>query len=157
VTLPKTGVRHKVGRELPLLGQMTQFEEPWLEETDWLVLIEFLRRDDDEDRARGAEAIGYMLACAQMTDTRMLALVGDPEADAYELLFSFNSAENKAEFLRLLQANEATACEEEEIMVPHPDEIRDAQPIASVLPRDVLECVLAVAAMQMGGDSPTVQ
>lgn len=32
---------------------------------------------------------------------RMLALVGDPEADAYELLFSFTSAENKAEFLRL--------------------------------------------------------
>lgn len=77
---------------------------------DWLVLIEFLRKDDDEDRAQGAEAIAYMLAYARMTDTRVLALVGDPKEDAYELLFSFSSAENKAEFLRLLQSNDATAC-----------------------------------------------
>jgi hypothetical protein len=99
------------------LGQMIHLEKPWLKEADWLVLIEFLRRDDEHDRARGAEAMGYMLAYAQRTDTRMLALLGDPEADAYELLFSFNSAKNKAEFLRLLQANDITACEEEEIMV----------------------------------------
>jgi hypothetical protein len=79
----------------------------WRNEDDWIVLIEFLRSDDEEDRARGAEAIGYMLSFAQMTDTRMLALVGDPKADAYELLFSFSSPVNKAEFLRLLQANDA--------------------------------------------------
>lgn len=137
---------------------MIHFEKPWLEETDWLVLIEFLRRDDEEDRARGAEAIGYMLAYARMTDTRMLALVGDPEADVYELLFSFNSRENKAEFLRRLQAHDATACEAEDIMIPHPNEIRAAQPIAEVLPSDVLRRVFTIAAMHLGDeDSPVIQ
>jgi len=41
----------------------------------------------------------------------MLALVGDPKADAYELLFSFSSPSNKAEFLRLLRSNDETRCE----------------------------------------------
>ena len=90
----------------------------WLEESDWIVLIEFLRQDDAEDRAHGTEAIGYMFAYSQMTDTRMLALVGDPQADAYELLFSFSSPANKAEFLRLLQSNDETRCEEDMILVP---------------------------------------
>lgn len=62
------------------------------------MLVEFLPRHDAEDRAVVTEAIGHMLAYAQMTDTRMVALLGDPEADAYELLFSFNSPKNKAEF-----------------------------------------------------------
>ena len=88
------------------------------DEDDWIVLIEFLRRDDDEDRARGTAAIGSLFAYAQMTDTRMLALIGDPGADAYELLFSFSSPENKADFLRLLRSNDATDCGDEEILVP---------------------------------------
>jgi hypothetical protein len=62
----------------------------WGNEDDWIVVIEFLRRDDDKDRARGTEAIGYMFAFAQLTDTRMLAPIGDSQADAYELLFSFS-------------------------------------------------------------------
>jgi len=105
---------------------------------------------------RGAEAIGYMLAYAQMTDTRMLALVGDRKEDAYELLFSFNSSENKAEFLRLLQANDATACEDEEILVPHKGEIEAAQPIAKVLPEDVLRQATVVAAMQWSDGSDAI-
>jgi hypothetical protein len=139
------------------MGEVVHFEKPWLTETDWIVLIEFLRRDDDEDRARGAEAIGYMLAFARMTDTRMLALVGDPDGDAYELLFSFNSAENKAEFLRLLQSNDATTCEDEEIITPHPSEIEAALPVARVLPNDVLRRVFTVAAMHLGNDSPAIE
>jgi hypothetical protein len=139
------------------MEESRQFEDLWKHETDWLVLIEFLRTDDEEDRARGAEAIGYMFAYAQMTDTRMLALVGDAKEDVYELLFSFNSAGNKAEFLRLLQSNDATACEEEEILVPHPSEIAAAQPIAKVLPEDVLRHVLAVAAMPLSDDTESTQ
>jgi hypothetical protein len=45
----------------------------WRNESDWIVLIEFLPHHDAEDRAEAAERIGYMLAYAQMTDTRMLA------------------------------------------------------------------------------------
>jgi hypothetical protein len=140
-----------------LLGRVLPFEKPWLEEIDWLVLIEFLPRYDEQDRESGAEAIGYMLTYARMTDTRMLSLVGDPAADAYELLFSFASAENKAAFLSLLQANEATACEEEEIMVPSPDEIREAEPISKVLPVDVLRRVLMVATLHQHSAPSTVQ
>ncbi|MBB6142957.1 hypothetical protein HNQ77_000901 [Silvibacterium bohemicum] len=129
----------------------------WREESDWIVLIEFLREDDAEDRVRGTEAIGYMFAYSQMTDTRMLALVGDPKEDAYELLFSFSSPVNKVEFLHLLQSNDATACEEFEILVPDPSEIEAAQPIARVLPEDVMRQVTVIAAMLFGGESDTIQ
>jgi hypothetical protein len=129
----------------------------WRNEEDWLVVIEFLRRDDEEDRVRGTEAIGYMFAFAQMTDTRMLALVGDPQADAYELLFSFSSPANKAEFLRLFQANEETRCEDDMILVPRQDEIDAAQPIALVLPADVMREVTVIAAMLSEGEPGTIQ
>ena len=129
----------------------------WRNEEDWLVVIEFLRRDDEEDRARGTEAIGYMFAFAQTTDTRMLALVGDPQADAYELLFSFSSSANKAEFLRLLQSNEETRCDDDMILVPRQDEIDAAQPIARVLPADVMRKVTVIAAMLSEGEPGTIQ
>ena len=136
---------------------MSPIPSHWHEESDWIVLIEFLRMHDAEDRERGTEAIGCMFAYAQMTDTRMLALVGDPKEDAYELLFSFSSPANKAEFLRLLQSNDATACEEFEILVPAPSEIEAAQPIARVLPADVMRQVTVIACMLFGGGSDTIQ
>jgi hypothetical protein len=138
-------------------GGMPPIPPHWLEENDWIVLIEFLPKDDVEDRTQAAERIGYMLAYAQMTDTRMLALLGDPQADAYELLFSFNSTENKAEFMRLLNSNELSACDEEFIQIPPQDEIDAAQPIAKVLPEDVVQRVTLIAAMLMGGQSGIVQ
>jgi hypothetical protein len=128
----------------------------WRDEEDWIVLIEFLVDYDKEDRARAAESIGYMLGYAQMTNTRMLALVGSAKDNVYELLFSFDSSEHKAEFLRLLQSNDATRIEEEEILVPHRDEIDAAQPIGRVLPQDVLPHVLSIAAMLSGGIHPEV-
>jgi len=121
------------------------------------VLIEFLRHDDPEDRARGTEAIGYMLGFAQMTDTRMLALIGDAEADAYELLFSFSSPANKTEFLRLLHSNDATDCEDDEILILRQNEIEAAQPMARVLPEDVMRQVTVVASMLLGGGSNAIQ
>lgn len=117
-------------------------------------MIEFLCSDDEAVRASGAEAIGYMFAYAQMTNTRMLALVGSKKDKVYELLFSFDSPENKAKFLRLLQSNDATACEEDLLIVPCQDEIDAAQPIANVLPTDVLHQVFAIAAMLSGSLGP---
>jgi len=130
----------------------------WRDESDWIVLIEFLRADDKEDRTERAQAIGYMLGYSRMTDTRMLALAGDLKAGVYELLFSFSSPENKAEFLRLLQSNEATAYEEDEIQVPNQDEIDAAQPIMRVLPEDVLRQVLMIGAtLTYPGGSGAIQ
>jgi hypothetical protein len=130
----------------------------WREEQDWIVLIEFLVDYDEEDRARGAEAIGYMLAFAQMTNTRMLALVGDAAAHCYELLFSFDTPDHKSEFLRLIQSNEATACTEEEIHLLQQEEIDAAQPMDKVLPSDVMRQVGLIAALHFGGSgSQTIQ
>jgi hypothetical protein len=133
---------------------------PWppfgRDEGDWIVLIEFLREDDPEDRVRATEAIGFMLAYAHMTNTQMLALVGSAEDKVYELLFSFDTPENKAEFLRLLQSNDATRCEDDEILVPQQKEIAAAGPIARVLPIDVLQRVLGIAAMLSDGIHPEV-
>lgn len=139
------------------VGEVIQIDKPWLKEADWLVLIEFLPRNDNRDRARGAEVIGYMLGYAFQTSTRMLALVGDSETDAYKLLFSFTSPGNKSDFLRLLQLNDATAREEGEMMTPDPNEIQDAEPIENVLPQDVFECASAVAAMLIDGSSLMIQ
>ena len=126
---------------------MTELEPYWLDEADWIVLVEFLSPDDAEDRARGAEAIGYLFGYAQMTDTRMLALVGDPDAGAYELLFSFSTPAMKTRFLELVQSNEATNCEEDDIMVPVPSEIAQARPLAMVLPDDVVQRATVIAIM----------
>ncbi len=87
----------------------------------------------------------------------MLAVVGDPQADAYELLFSFSSPTNKGEFLRLLQSHEETRCEEDMIMVPRQYEIEAAQPIARVLPADVMRQVTVIATMLYSDNSDTVQ
>jgi hypothetical protein len=125
----------------------------WSKEKDWLVIVLFLPRglDQREERASTAEAIGYMLAYSQITDTRMLALLDDPNADAYELLFSFSGPENKAEFLRLLRSNEFTDCEDEEILVPIQDEIDAARPLMEILPSSVFEQVALTAASLVSG------
>ena len=142
---------------IPPAGSTPPVPPYWQDEDEWIVLIEFLLRDNPEDYARPTESIGYLFAYAQMTDARMLALIDDPEADAYELLFSFSSPENKADFIELLRSNDATDCGDEEILVPPQEEILAAQPIARVLPEDVMRQVTAIAAMLLRGGSSAIQ
>lgn len=137
--------------------QRQSIPPPWSEEKDWIVPVEFLPRHDAEDRAIVTEAIGHMLTYAQMTDTRMVALLGDPEADAYEFLFSFNSPKNKAEFLCLLRSSEVASTEDEFILVPTQDEIDAAQPLASVLPEAVFREVVLIATVLTSGQDGSVQ
>jgi hypothetical protein len=109
-----------------------------MDENDWLVTLVFLSEDDKEERAAGAETIGYFEGFAFKTNTRILALRGGPSpADPIELLFSFDTPEHKAEFRKLAASNEFTAPAEEELSVPDEGEIRRAQPLGSVLPPDV--------------------
>src|SRR5260370_4925450 len=82
------------------------FEPYWDEEKDWLCTVEFLPRDDPEARSFSAEIIGYLFGYAHLTNTRSLALLGDPDANAYELLFSFSSPEEKEHFLDLVRYND---------------------------------------------------
>jgi hypothetical protein len=60
-------------------------------------------------------------------------------------------------FLHLLQSNDPTACEEDEILVPSQAEIEAAQPIAGVLPADVLRQVTVIAAILSGGKTDMIQ
>lgn len=62
-------------------------EPCWQDEEDWLCTVEFVPTDDPEGRLFAAELIGYLFGYASLTNTRSLALLGDPDASAYELLF----------------------------------------------------------------------
>jgi hypothetical protein len=110
----------------------------WLDEDDWLCTTEFLPTDDAEFRGYAADAIGYMFGCAHLTDTRMVALIADPEAEAYELLFSFASPEGRAQFFDLLRRNEAVfdSSSSDQFIGPSSEEIKLARPLAMVLPED---------------------
>jgi hypothetical protein len=75
-------------------------------QTDWLCTVEFIPEDDGEARLFATEMIGHLFGYAQATNTRALALVGDADANTYELLFSFTSIEGKEQFLHLVRTNE---------------------------------------------------
>jgi hypothetical protein len=84
----------------------TDVEPYWQDEKDWLCIVEFLPTDNPEAQLFAADIIGYLVSYANLTNTRSLALLGDPDACAYELLFSFSSPEEKNEFLNLVHSNE---------------------------------------------------
>jgi hypothetical protein len=65
---------------------------------DWLCTVEFIPEDNGEARLFATEIVGHLFGYAQATNTRALALVGDADANAYELLFSFASSEGKSSF-----------------------------------------------------------
>ena len=73
---------------------------------DWLCTVEFIPEDDEKARLFATEIIGHLFGYAQATNTRALALVGDADANAYELLFSFASSEGKEQFLHLVRTND---------------------------------------------------
>jgi len=106
-----------------------------------------LPRDDPEGRLFGADIVGYLFGYAQLTNTRAVALVGDPDASAYKLLFSFSSPEEKNEFLNLVRSNEVMENDYIiEFTPPTAEEIRNARALATVLPQDVLTHALLIAA-----------
>ena len=81
------------------------FELYWQDEKDWLCIVEFLPTDNPEARLFAADIIGYLVGYANLTNTLSLALLGDPDTSACELLFSFSSPEEKNEFLNLVRSN----------------------------------------------------
>jgi hypothetical protein len=141
-------------RGLAILGTKHKydFEPYWQDEKDWLCIVEFLPTDNPEARLFAADIIGYLVGYANLTNTRSLALLGDPDASAYELLFSFSSPEEKNEFLNLVRSNEDMGNEYIiELTLPTTEEIRNARPLATVLPQDALTHVMLIAATQCAG------
>ena len=121
------------------------FEPYWQDEKDWLCIVEFLPTDNPEARLFAADIIGYLIGYANLTNTRSLALLGDPDACAYELLFSFSSPEEKNEFLNLVRSNEDMGNDYIiEFTAPSSEEIRSA-PLATVLPQDALTHAMLIA------------
>lgn len=119
-------------------------EPDWINEKDWLCLLRSLREYDGDERNNGVNIIAFFLWYSQMTNTRMLALVSEKRRHSYELLFSFTSQDNKRRFFGLLQSNKITQVASDQIFVPTEDEIRDARPLATVLPKDVVQQLVVV-------------
>jgi hypothetical protein len=122
------------------------FQPYWQDEKDWLCIVEFLPTDNPEARLFGADTIGYPVGYA---NTRPLALLGYPDASAYELLFSFSSPGEKNKFLNLVRSNEDMGndfiIEFTEFTPPTTEEIRNARPLATVLPLDALPHAMLIA------------
>jgi hypothetical protein len=126
--------------------RIDHFEPYWQVEKDWLCIVEFLPTDNPEARRFAADIIGYLVGYANLTNTRSLALLGDPDASAYELLFSFSSPEEKNEFLNLVRSNEDMGTDYIiELTPPTTEEIRNARPVATVLPHDALTHAMLIA------------
>ena len=130
------------------MNRKDDFEPYWQDETDWLSTVEFLPTDDPEARIFASDIIGYLFGYAHLTNTRSLALVGDPDANAYELLFSFSSSEEKKQFLELVCSNPDMGNDyiENDLLSPTTEEIKDARPLAMVPPQDVLNRAMLIAA-----------
>ena len=122
-------------------------EPLWINEPDWLCAVEFLNDEDPEGRDLAADTIGYLLGYAQLTNTRSLALIGDPSMMAFEILFSFSSPAEKKRFLDLIRSNDELGNEyvENDLIQPVKDEIRIAGPLVKVLPPQALTRALLVA------------
>lgn len=67
----------------------------WINEPDWLCAVEFLNDEDTEGRDLAADTIGYLLGYARLTNTRSLALLGDPSAETYEIFVLILDSEGK--------------------------------------------------------------
>jgi hypothetical protein len=77
------------------------------------------------------------------------------DADAYEILFSFSSPEEKRQFLNLIRTNEDLGNDyiENDFMLPTTEEIRNARPLQTILPEDVLiRAVLIATSICVGAE-----
>ena len=111
------------------------FEPYWQDEKNWLCIVEFLPTDNPEARLFAAEMIEYLVGYANLTNTRSLTLFRDPDASAYELLFSSSTPEEKNEFLNLVRSNDAIGNDYViELTSPTTEEIGHARPLATVHP-----------------------
>jgi hypothetical protein len=131
------------------MNRQRDIEPYWQDEDDWLCTVEFLPSNDPEGRVFGADIIGYLLGYAQLTNSRALALVGDLEAGAYELLFSFSTPGDKDQFLNLVRSNEDMGSDyiHNDFMSPTTEEIRKARPLVVVLPEDIVSRATLIASV----------
>jgi hypothetical protein len=118
----------------------------YAEERDWLVTLVHFRPEYPEEHAEEAEKLGYLIAYADLTNTRCLGLIGDSEGGIYEILFSFDGSENRASFMKLVAENEDLGHDfVETLSVPSPTEVEGALPLPQVIPPDPFRHACAMA------------
>lgn len=110
------------------------FPAYWKDETDWLVDVVMVPDDEPKHSELNLDYIGRLFAFALATDTRMLAQVGDPLLNAYELWFSFKNQERKTEFLDLVRGDGYVDPDEDCCFDPPAsmDDLNDLRPIGYV-------------------------
>jgi hypothetical protein len=135
------------------MSRQHDIEPYWQDEDDWLCTVEFLPSDDLEGRLFAADIVGYLFGYAQLANARALALVVDPEAGAYELLFSFSTPGDKDQFLDLVRSNEEMGSDyiENDFVSPTTEEIRNARPLVAVLPEDIVSRATLIASVLCAG------
>jgi len=143
------------------LQRGTPQEPPlWSEDRDWLVAIVMLPDDEPEDNRLELDWLGRVFAYCQITNSRLLAQLGDPDMPAYEIWVSFDSAEHKREFMALVDADEATDSSDPCSSSPPVDlnNIWNLRPLGEVLPQEYTDHVCVVAtAILMSEESGPVQ
>jgi hypothetical protein len=132
-----------------MLHSDDHFEPYWLDEKDWLV--EVIRLTKGEDHSADLDYIGKLLAFSLITNTRMIAQIGDPNEDypAYELWFSFISPENKQRFLDMVR-QDGYADPDEAMTLREPrvlDDLPHLRPLSYVFPKDTMEQITNIALM----------
>jgi hypothetical protein len=128
------------------------FEPYWQDEKDWLCIVEFLPTDNAEARLFAADIIGYLVGYANLTNTRSLVLLGDLTPALTSFYFPFRLLKEKNEFLNLVRANEDMGKDYIiELTPPTTEEIRNARPLATVLPQDALTHAMLIAATVCAG------
>jgi hypothetical protein len=119
----------------------------WLEERDWLVEVVMVPDDNPEDAAIVLEWIGRVYAFSMATNTRMLAMIGDPDIPSYELWFSFDTENEKQQFLQFIREDGYADPDEENSFQAPPDlaDIPRLQMITKVLPEHQLNRIMRAA------------
>jgi len=124
-----------------------KFPAYWKEEKEWLVEVVLLPAFDPDGLAENLDWIGKLLAFSMATETRMLAVVSDPDVPTYELWFSFSSQKQKQEFLQMVRDDGYADPDEENCFEP-PNSLEvlaDLRPIGEVFPKDQNDHITALA------------
>jgi hypothetical protein len=116
--------------------------------------FEFLRADDSEARLLATDIIDYLWGFRtsdQHTACWHSSAILTPTA--YEFLFSFASPTEKDQFLDLVRSNEDLGNDyiENDFGPPTTEDIRNARPLAEVLPQDVMTHATLVATIVNAG------
>lgn len=135
-----------------------KFPAYWEEEKEWLVEVVLLPAFDPDGLAENLDWIGKLLAFSMATETRMLAVVSDPDVPTYELWFSFSSQKQTQEFLQMVRDDGYADPDEENCFEP-PNSLEvlaDLRPIGEVFPKDQNDHITALALMTLNtmGNEP---